>query len=165
MSAFVIDENVLVNSMKEAPDENTTDTCIRNCMQTLMDVRKGVVVLDDTNIIYRKYRSHFRETPTRKTPEFLVWLLSVQHIPNFCERVKVTPLEPSYAEVPHELRFPDEENKVFDLDDHIWLAVAKASKLEPTIVNATDSDWKIWQTRLEQHGFRVNCVCELTATT
>ena len=159
MSAFVIDENVLVNAMKEAPDENTTDVCIRQCAKTLLDVRKGIVVLDDTNIIYRKYRSHFRETPTKKTPEFLVWLLSVQHMPKYCERVKVTPLESSFEEVPLELRTPNAENKVFDLDDHIWLAAAKASKNNPTILNATDSDWKDWGQKLKEHGFDVRSIC------
>jgi hypothetical protein len=50
-------------------------------------------------------------------------------------------------------------NKIFDLDDHIWLAAAKASINNPTILNATDTDWHEWLPQLEQHGFQIEFLC------
>jgi hypothetical protein len=50
-------------------------------------------------------------------------------------------------------------NKIFDLDDHIWLAAAKASANDPTILNATDTDWHEWKDQLKQHGFKIEPLC------
>jgi hypothetical protein len=161
MSAFVIDENVLIVAEKQAPDKDTNDACIQNCIEALRKVRNEILVLDSDGLIFAKYRKHFE--PIRRNgqgTEFLIWLMQNQFYSERCERVKVTPLEPSFAEVPLELRNPDPvTNKIFDLDDHIWLAAAKASINNPTILNATDTDWYEWLPELEQHDCKIEFLC------
>ena len=165
MSAVVIDENVLIVAEKQSADVFTDLTCIKNCQQALKTARGQITVLDVGGVVLQKYIKHFKPVRRRgfefEGTEFLIWLFDAQHDPRYCEQVKITALEPSFLEVPLELRIPDAENKVFDLDDHIWLAAAKASKNSPTILNATDSDWKNWEQQLLKHGFDIRCICQL----
>ncbi len=161
MSAVVIDENVLVVAEKQSPDVHTGDACLQKCVQALQNARGQIVVLDDLGLMLQKYSKHLK--PVRRDwegSEFLIWLFDNQFRLERCERVKITPLEFSFAEVPLELRQRDPEtNKIFDLDDHIWLAAAKASINNPTILNATDTDWHEWDIRLKQHGFQIEPLC------
>jgi hypothetical protein len=161
MSAFVIDENVLIVAEKQAPDKDTNDACIQNCIEALRKVRTEMLVLDVDDLIFAKYRKHFE--PIRRNgqaTEFLIWLMQNQFYSDRCERVKITPLALSFAEVPLELQNLDPmTNKIFDLDDHIWLAAAKASANNPTILNATDTDWHDWLPQLEQHEFQIEFLC------
>ena len=160
MSAVVIDENVLIVAEKQAPDPHTNDACIRSCIQALREARDQLIVLDDREMILQKYFRQLR--PMRRESEgseFLIWLRENQFNSGHCERVTITPLETSFAEVPLVLRVPNAANQIFDLDDHIWLAVAKASANNPVILNATDTDWHHWRDRLEGHGFQVRFLC------
>ncbi len=161
MSAFVIDENVLVVAEKEMPDEHTDDACIQRCIQALRLARKNLIVLDDSERILKKYIDKFRPIEKGRAGfEIMMWLFEYQCNPERCERVKITPLEDSFAEIPLELRQLDPEtNKRFDRKDHIWLAAAKASANNPTILNATDTDWRDWRTQLERHGFQIEFLC------
>jgi hypothetical protein len=161
MKAVVIDENVLVVAEKQSPDVHTDRACLENCQKALQAARHQIVILDELSLMLQKYSKQLK--PVRRDwegSEFLIWLFDNQFNPERCERVKVTPLEPSFAEVPLELRNPDSvTNKIFDLDDHIWLAAAKASVNNPTILNAVDTDWHEWRTQLEQHGFQIEFLC------
>ena len=160
MSAMVIDENVLIVAEKQAPDPHTNDACIRSCIQALRDARDQLIVLDTRGLMMRKYRKQLKPLqPNWLGSEFLMWLESNQFRAERCERVTVTPFETSFAEVPLELRVPDGANQIFDLDDHIWLAVAKASVNNSVIVNATDTDWHHWRDCLERHGFKIQFLC------
>jgi hypothetical protein len=161
MSAFVIDENVLIIAEKEMPDEHTDDACIQRCIQALRLARENLIVLDESEKILKKYIEKFKPIEKGRAGfEIMMWLFEYQCNPERCERVKITPLEDSFAEVPLELRNPDPvTKKIFDLDDHIWLAAAKASTNNPTILNATDTDWHEWRTQLEQHDFKIEFLC------
>ena len=164
MNAVVIDENVLVVAEKMGADEHTSDECRRNCIKTLRQARNALIVLDETGLIHAQYSKHLK--PVRRDQEgseFLIWLWDNQYNPKHFERVKITKLEDgSFAEVPLELRQPNSvSGKIFDLDDHKWLAVAQTSQHSPTILNATDSDWFLWRERLEAHGFKIgDPICE-----
>jgi hypothetical protein len=92
--------------------------------------------------------------------EFLIWLMQNQFQTAFCERVSITPLEDSFAQVPPKIREKDAAGQRFDRKDHKWLAVAQASLNSPTILNATDTDWKNWFELLSQHGFLVRFLCQ-----
>jgi hypothetical protein len=161
MKAAVIDENVLIVAEKQSADVHTNDVCLKNCVQALRDAREQIVVLDELGLMLQKYSKQLK--PVRRDwegSEFLIWLFDNQFMKDRCERVKITPLEPSFAEVPLELQNPDPvTNKIFDLDDHIWLAAAKASSNNPTILNATDTDWHEWLPQIEQHGFQIEFLC------
>ena len=160
MSAVVIDENVLIVAEKQFADDFTSDVCLRDCVRALRAARDQLIVLDARDLILRKYLTQLK--PLRREwegSEFLIWLMDNQFRAEHCERVTITPLNPSFAEVPLELRLPDAAHQIFDLDDHIWLAVAKASANNPMILNATDTDWHHWRDRLEKHGFQIRFLC------
>ena len=163
MNAVVIDENVLIVAEKMGADSDTSDQCRRNCIAALRQARSSLVVLDESDLILRQYIKHFKPIhKNREGSEFLIWLMQNQYNPKHFERVKITKLEDSFEEVPLELRQTNSvSGKIFDLDDHKWLAVAQTSQHSPTILNATDSDWFLWRERLEAHGFKIgDPICE-----
>jgi hypothetical protein len=165
MSAFVIDENVLIVA-EVKPPEPGREACLQPCIDALREAMRQKVVLDDSEVILSKYSKQIKKVRQNGMGmEFWIWLIQNQHHVERCERVKITPLEPSFAEVPLELQSLDPvTNKIFDLDDHIWLAAAKASANNPTILNATDKDWYQWQIQLEQHGFQIKFLCPYKMT-
>src|SRR5207245_8723519 len=47
----------------------------------------------------------------------------------------------------------------FDLSDRKFVAVARASRHSPTVLNAVDSDWRIYEEPLKRHGVEVEFLC------
>jgi hypothetical protein len=159
-SAAVIDDNVLIVAEKPEADSHTAERCHLNCIAALREARKSMIVLDDSGKIlsgYIKKLEPFRRNS--EGSEFLIWLMQNQYSPEHCERVKITELEDSFAEVPLEIREKNASGQRFDRKDHKWLAVARASKLDPEILNATDTDWADWFELLEEHGFKIRFLC------
>ena len=159
MSAFVIDVNVLIvaNGRETA---QVSPQCVLNCIEFLEEAQAHLIVLDESGLIFEEYQNYnsFQGQPG-VGDAFFKWIYNNQFDSERCERVTITPtvtsLNPSLEEVPLELRIKDANKKIFDLDDHIWSAVARASQHKPVIVNAVDSDWREWQKRLEQHRFQI----------
>jgi hypothetical protein len=166
MPAFVIDDNLLIVAEKAVADEHTSESCRQNCLLALRQAQKNVVVLDKSDQILSGYLQKLR--PLRRElagSEFLIWLLQNQYHSSHCERVTITPLDDSFAEVPPEIREKNASGQRFDRKDHKWLAVARASVNSPVILNATDTDWRDWLGLLEQNGFLIRFVCpELMVT-
>ena len=124
-----------------------------------MLVKSGeIFVLDATGVIVGEYGRHC--TPwdaQRPGDQFLLWLLQAQGDPDRCERVEL-------AETGDERRpfadFPDDPELLgFHLDDHVYVAVARSSVAEPSVLNAVDSDWRDFAEPLARHGVRVDCLC------
>jgi hypothetical protein len=56
--------------------------------------------------------------------------------------------------------FPDDPELVrFDRSDRKFVAVALASRLDPSVLNATDTDWWHYRECLKRHGVRVVFLC------
>ncbi len=56
--------------------------------------------------------------------------------------------------------FPDDPDLAgFDLNDRKFVAVALASKLDPEILNASDTDWWIHRESLERNRVRIRFLC------
>ena len=160
MTAFVVDENVLTVAEKSGADEYTTEENRLSCIAALRQAMNSMTVLDVSKIIIGQYFKQVKPIKKNRTgSEFLLWLWANQYVPEHCEQVSITKLGDSYAEVPLEIRMPDAAGKLFDLDDHKWLAVARASANSPTILNATDSDWLEWLVLLEKNGFVIRFLC------
>lgn len=157
MNAFVIDVNVLITA-NARETEQASPECVLNCIDALEMVRGNVVVLDDSDLIFEDYQKYnsFRGQPGLGDA-FFKWLHDNRYSSNHFEFVIVTPIHANeeivtFENVPLELGG-------FDRKDHIWLAVARASRYSPTILNATDKDWKEWQERIESNGFVIKFLC------
>jgi hypothetical protein len=56
--------------------------------------------------------------------------------------------------------FPDDLALLaFAPSDKKFVAVALASRTNPPILNATDSDWRLFEQALQKHGVQVEQLC------
>jgi hypothetical protein len=152
MSAFVIDVNVLIvaNARETA---QASPQCVLHCVEFLELARENLVVLDDLGLIFGQYQRYnsFQGQPGLGDALFK-WIFNKQFDSKHCELVEVIRDGLSFTTVPLALRG-------FDLSDHVYIAIARASDYQPVIVNATDNDWFEWQEKLEQKGLKLNFLC------
>ena len=157
MTAFVIDTNVAVAASGRA--DQASPGCVLRCITALRDIRQnGVVVLDDGPRILRQYMTNLNMSGQPGAGDvFMKWVWQNQAVVTRCERVSITP----FADDPNDFEeFPrDDDLADFDRDDRVFVAVARASRHSPSILNATDSDW--WQSRaaLRRNGVQVEFLC------
>jgi len=157
MKAVVVDTNVPMTANEADGDL----ACILACVEKLIEVLKnGVVSIDDHDLIMREYRRNLglsRRPPIRTGDAFMIWMHDHEWDCERCERVAVTPKahDPEdFEEIPADPHFAG-----FDRSDRKFLAVAIASRVRPTILNATDSDWWHYRVALAKHGIEVNNLC------
>jgi hypothetical protein len=154
MNAFVVDVNVAISANQKTPRANSA--CQLACIRKLREVKKGTTVLDGGDYILKEYRRHLN---MRGQPgagdEFMYWIFQNQYNLEVCARVTVNPdPERGFKEFPDDPRLLD-----FDRGDRIYAAVALASRMNPTILNALDSDWAIFQKPLKEMGVTVTQLC------
>lgn len=157
MAAVVIDVNVPI--VANFGHEQANLECIQACTQALTAARNQLVLVDDAQRIlsaYRKYLSHSGQPGLGDA--FFKWLWQNQANKEHCVQITVTPVGNSgtnFAEYP-----TDPELAIFDPNDRIFVAVAKASRLDAEILNASDTDW--WQARkaFVRNGVRLRFLCE-----
>jgi hypothetical protein len=152
VSAVVIDVNVLIVA-NARETEQATPSCVLNCVSELEAAREKIVVLDSAGLIFGQYQNYnsFKGQPGAGD-YFFRWLWQNLGDAAHCEMVALTGLDNSFIEVPAELRG-------FDPSDHVYIGVANASVNNPTILNATDTDWYDWRIQLEQHDFKIEFLC------
>lgn len=155
-SYLVIDTNVgvVANRKHEAAQAG----CIMACIQALTKARRQVVVVDDAQRIFTEYRHHLSPSGQPGAGDaFFKWLWDNQGNPRRCRRVKVTALSQNgrgFAE------FPDDPDLIgFDPSDRKFVAVARASGKDPTILNASDRDWWEYREALERNGVMLKFLC------
>lgn len=150
MMAAVIDTNVLVTANK------ATDNCALVCIGTLREARSGLVILDEGFLILKEYKGNVNESGRPGAgDEFLLWLL--RNITN-AERVASVHITPTDEKGFEE--FPDDPALAkFDHSDRKFVAVALASKHQPEIANATDTDWWHFREPLASNGVKVRFLC------
>lgn len=97
---------------------------------------------------------------------FFVWANDNQANEILCLKVTVTPAntgfhdwavhdhDPDLDEYPNDLSLA-----AFDRQDRKFVAVSLASKLNPVILNAVDSDWKYHENALNNLGVAVEFLC------
>ena len=152
MSAFVVDVNVAVVANGKSPQADVA--CRLACIRALREVRKNVICIDDKDHILREYRKKLK---TKGQPgvgdEFMQWLYQNQCTESICRRVVITPdQEWEFKEFPHDSRLGRiTDHPRFDRSDRKYVAVALASRRNPTILNAVDSDWSEYQDALSAH--------------
>ena len=154
MTASVVDTNVAVVANGAHPQAG--QECMRECILALQGIQQqGRVVVDSGMLIFTEY---FGKLSLSGQPgvgdAFFKWLWSIQGDPERCEPVDITPADGSFREFP-----ADPALNGFHADDHKFVAVALASKSDPEVLNAVDSDWWAYRTALANHGVRVRFLC------
>ena len=156
MSAFVVDTNVPVVANGQHPQAGLR--CQLACIQRLIKIKEsGVVVLDQGMDILEEYRGYLSFSGEPGVgDEFFRWLWDVQGLPDHCEKVPLTPRGGAgdYEEFPENGRLGG-----FHIKDRKFVAVALTSALDPTVLNAVDSDWWIHRVALTRAGIRIEFVC------
>ncbi|MFH1109077.1 MAG: hypothetical protein V1790_07780 [Planctomycetota bacterium] len=157
MNAYVVDTNVPI--VANGREDRISPTCVWNCIRKLRNLRNnGIVVLDSGMLILREYMANLSMSGQPGPGDlFMKWIWQNQSVPERCEQVSITTL-PSDSEDFRE--FPrDARLTLFDRKDRKFVAVACASKNDPEVLNATDSDWWIHRQALGHHGVRVVFLC------
>ncbi len=158
MNAVVIDTNVLVVANNRSEQAGLND--VIKCVEALEKARTKQIVVIDSG--YRILNEYFSQASYSGQPgygdAFAKWLHENQGYSDRCERVDITP-KCGNSEWDFE-EFPDDPDlEAFDPSDRKFVAVARASRNNPTVLNATDSDWWIFREPLKKHGVKVRFLC------
>jgi len=154
MTAFVVDTNVAVVANKSCPEADKR--CVLACTEELLKLRKARVCLDSGDLILAEYRQNMSLSGQPGVGDrFMMWVHQNQHNRSVCERVDIAEHdERGFVEFPD-----DPELEKFDRSDRKFVAVALGSRLNPTILNAVDSDWSQHGVALLAHGVLVEELC------
>jgi hypothetical protein len=156
MSGVVVDTNVAVvaNGHHEAAESH----CIQACVAALLEARGQLILVDDGFRIFTEYRrllSHSGQPGVGDA--FFKWLWDNQGNPDRCLQVAITPVDENDTNF---TEFPtDAELARFDAADRKFVAVAAASGLSPTILNASDTGWWTFRRALARNGVVIKFLC------
>lgn len=162
MDSFVIDTNVLI--VANGKYINASDDDVYACGRFLDDIQKTEkqLSIDSTGFIFKEYFKHTcRSGQPGIGDKFAKWFWQNQGNTSICEQVDITPDTEGDRGF---LEFPaDESLKKFDHEDRKFVAVAKKSKFDAVICNASDSDWWDFKDAFERAGIKIKFLCpELT---
>lgn len=159
MDNYIIDTNVLIVANEK--HEKATSKNIEDCQNFLINVRnKAIISVDSKSLIFNEY---FAKANANRSGQpgigdaFAKWLWENQYNPQVCEIVEIQLIN-SENQIFSEFDVPKSLEK-FDKSDRKFIAVFFASKYQPTICNASDSDWFIFQSELESIGLKIKFLC------
>jgi hypothetical protein len=156
-SGVVVDTNVLV--VANLKNHQAGPNCVLACVDALETVKEKRVVCIDSGA--RCFNEYFRHANRSGEPglgdAFVKWLWERQAHPRHCEKVDITPKIEDAGDFEE---FPDDPSlNHFDRTDRKFVAVALRSRHQPTILNATDTDWWHFNAVLEKHKISVRFLC------
>ena len=157
MRAVVVDTNVAV--VANGRTAQASLDCLQACLDALKNIReRGIVVLDDAMHILKEYMGNLSLSGQSGLGDaFLKWVWDHQANAARCEIVHITPKsgeDDNFEEFP-----ADPALASFDPSDRKFVAVARASRHKPVVLNAVDTDWWIFRTPLRRHRVRVRFLC------
>ncbi|GAB4208265.1 MAG: hypothetical protein Fur0019_13790 [Tibeticola sp.] len=152
--SVVVDTNVLVVANGAHPP--ASQECMLDCIDALERARAGVVLVDDAGRILGEYSQHASHAGRPGVGDrFFKWLWQRQAMPAHCVQVPITEdAELGFQEFPN-----DPALAGFDRSDRKFVAVALASQLGPPVLNASDTDWWLFDAALRSHGLQVTHLC------
>ena len=157
MPAVVIDENVPMVANRKY--EKARPECVKACTEALRQSRGQVILVDDGQRLFRKYRGKLSVTGQPGPGDaWFKWLWNNRDNRRRCRQIPITPIGGSdldFEEYP-----ADPDLTTFDPDDRIFVAVAIASGLNPEILNAADSDWWPLRAAFARNGVTIRFLCE-----
>ena len=156
MIAFVVDTNVAVVANRASPQAGPQ--CVLACIAALRTAKDEIVVLDDGMRILREYMNNLNMAGQPGVGDmFMKWVFINQAVSSRCELVPLT----RRSTDPEDFNeFPGGDAlSGFDRSDRKFVAVALASRNNPKILNAVDSDWWEFRVQLVEHGLRISFLC------
>lgn len=154
-SEVVVDTNVAIVANGNTPQAD--ETCEITCIERLGWIQDNcILLLDNMDLIFQEYERHFSYSGQPGPGDaFFRWLHLNQYNDQHCRTIALAPhAEREFAEFPDDPVLAD-----FDRSDRKFVAVALASKTNPEILNATDTDWRQHRAALLQQGIRVTFLC------
>ena len=157
MIAKVVDTNVPIAANRR--NTHIDPKCQLACIQALDDiVKNGYVVIDKLGLIMKEYRENlnFKGEPG-VGDGFYKYIFDNQYNTKKCLIVTITPKNDgsgSFEEFPNSIALNG-----FDLSDHKFVAVASACDSDPSILNASDSDWSDYEDALNDCDIVVEQLC------
>jgi hypothetical protein len=156
VTAFVVDTNVPIVANRRSPQAGPS--CVMACIDALDALRSHHrILLDSLGRILEEYRHNLSARGQPGVGDaFFKWVWQNQGNAAHCAIVEIHSrgVGEDYEEFPE-----DPELAQFDPSDRKFVAVAIASRLNPKVLNATDTDWWHYRKRLEKHGVRVVFLC------
>ena len=133
--------------------------CMSACVSALQDiVANGMVVLDNGMRILDEYLRHLSLAGQPGLGDaFMQWVWENQAVAERCERVALSLIggvENEFQQFPIDPALRD-----FDHSDRKYVAVALASKKNPEVLNAVDTDWWNHRIALQRNGVRLRFLC------
>lgn len=156
--AIVVDTNVPMVASRRTPQAD--ERCVGACIHRLAAIREsGGLVVDDSGLIIREYTRNLGHSGQPGAGHaFAKWAHDHQAIPEKVVRVPVAPLASAGWRKFQE--FPDDPSlESFDKGDQKFVAVARASGLNPPILHATDRGWWKHKAALSKAGVTVESLC------
>ncbi len=157
MNTLVVDTNVAVVANDKA-NHVSDEACINACKETLIKIidKKNKVAMDDGYRILDEYIKNLSFSGQPGVGDaFFRWIYEHQACTEYVEQVHITSRDgDDFEEFPN-----DSDLKGFDSSDRKFVAVALASPLNPTILNASDTDWWIYRKALERCGCNIKFLC------
>jgi len=154
--AVVVDTNVAV--VANGKHDGAGAKCEKACVDALRAARRQLILLDNSYKIFDEYRRNLAGSGQPGIGDaFFKWLWNNQANPDHCRLIAITPIAGSevvYAEFPS-----DSDLESFHPKDRKFVAVALASKMNPEILNASDTDWWNFRQCLARNGVRVKFLC------
>jgi hypothetical protein len=152
----LVDTNVPITANDITASEHKPD-CVDACLSALVHIINNcIILLDLDGLIFDQYKINlsFRGQPG-VGDQFFKWVFLNQGNLDSSDFVEITDLAEDYPK--------DAEFAAFDKDDKIFVAVAVQSKKQPSIINATDTDWLDIETALfAKYAVKVENLCRLT---
>ena len=155
VSKYVVDTNVILAASSQ--HGKVSEDCVVECGKRLAAIMEsGIVFIDQGGKIIGEYGNKSKPWTGNKLGDlFLKWVINNQGNPKRCVQVHVCESgDNSYDEFP-DATLQDE----FDPPDRKFIAVAHASGMNPTVLQAADSKWLNWNARLKDSGISVDFVC------
>lgn len=154
-NAVVMDTNVAM--VANGQTEQAGLQCRQNCIAALRRIQEDkIILLDAGGLILDECRRYLHPSGQPGVGDaFFRWLWQNQGNYQHCRMVSITPHpRRGFAE------FPDDDTLAdFDPSDRKFVAVALASTERPSVLNASDTDWRQHRDALEKHGVAVCFIC------
>lgn len=155
MSKYVVDTNVILAASSQHSELSAG--CVVECVKRLAAIMaSGTIFTDQAGKIVVEYCNKSKPWTGNKPGDlFLKWVINNQGNPKRCVQVHICESgDDRYDDFP-DTTLHDE----FDPPDRKFIAVAHASGMSPTVLQAADCKWLNWNERLKDSGISVEFVC------
>lgn len=158
----IVDTNVAIVANGDSPQASLESQLL--CIDALLEIcRKGMLVLDQSDLIFNEYSAHLSFAGQPGTGDmFMKWVNDYRWNENYCElrQITLTADGKIFEEFPDH---PDLGN--FDRSDRKFVATSNAGVEKIPIIQAVDFKWWGWKGALAECGIHVHFINPTEAET